>query len=75
MNAFIQILIPTTELNSHKKILEMKSLRLMRNVCIIYHNHFSISKISIFLYRSDEIFTSLKNYLLFLYWYSYADNL
>ena len=42
MNAFIQILIPTTELNSHKKILEMKSLRLMRNVCIVFHNHFSI---------------------------------
>ena len=55
MNAFIQILIPTTELNSHKKILEMKSLRLMRNVCIVFHNHFSISRISIFTYLVDRM--------------------
>ena len=55
MNAFIQILIPTTELNSHEKILEMRSLRLMRNVCIVFHNYFFIGMISIFTYLVDRM--------------------
>ena len=56
MNAFIQILIPTTELNSHKKILEMKSFRLMRNVCIVFHNHFSTSRIGRNIHFPEKLF-------------------